>query len=428
VGSLDFKASGLLDPTVATLMRRLLLSLLAALWLPNMAQAQLPPQSSADAAARLWCQTFEQSSSWQRAATALYGRVPQLEDGSSLRLSDSFHTYHGHVRDCADNLKRLGAACERYSAHHQGAYPDRLEQLVPTYLAELPRCPAASRDTYSSSFQTGPQAEMNQEGQEDFYYICCQGDHHLGDALEPNSPGYSSLMGLLGLEGLERPATLEAPRAARTCQLLSIEMGADGRQAVARLQETVAADLDRDASSFHSSLLLRKTREGWVALHPLLSPEQHAYLDSLRQEQALQFLNLERPLFTPRPLSPAQALYTAVLLEQDPAYRILAGIPDLYQEAYRAGYRLDALGRRVHEFYQNTGRWPRQPGDLFGDQQLADDPPLRSLRFEPIEGGRAIDLIMPGPGFPSFGIPADYPLLRLTTSGEARVIYRPESR
>lgn len=53
---------------------------------------------------------------------------------------------------CSDNLQLLLSSLSKYSKDHQSRFPDKLEDLVPRYLSELPRCPlgGAGYTRYSS--------------------------------------------------------------------------------------------------------------------------------------------------------------------------------------------------------------------------------------------------------------------------------------
>ncbi|MBX3169909.1 MAG: hypothetical protein KF760_21070 [Candidatus Eremiobacteraeota bacterium] len=42
---------------------------------------------------------------------------------------------------CSDNLQLLLSSLTRYGKDHQNRFPDKLEELVPRYLSELPKCP-----------------------------------------------------------------------------------------------------------------------------------------------------------------------------------------------------------------------------------------------------------------------------------------------
>jgi len=63
------------------------------------------------------------------------------------------HTHEKDVAQCVNNLEIIGDSLKTYERDH-GAYPKRLQQLVPEYLSELPSCPQAGRETYSEGFET----------------------------------------------------------------------------------------------------------------------------------------------------------------------------------------------------------------------------------------------------------------------------------
>lgn len=62
----------------------------------------------------------------------------------------------GDESACKRNLKVVGQALEVYRREHQGLYPDRLSQLKPDYLLQLPNCPDGGGDSYSSGYQVTP--------------------------------------------------------------------------------------------------------------------------------------------------------------------------------------------------------------------------------------------------------------------------------
>ena len=87
---------------------------------------------------------------------------------------------------CLAELGSVATALEMYSTEHGGHYPQALDALVPGYLPTLPYCPSAGIDTYSVGYQVGPEAPFNEGRCQDFYYLCCTGNHH-PDAI-PNTP------------------------------------------------------------------------------------------------------------------------------------------------------------------------------------------------------------------------------------------------
>lgn len=62
----------------------------------------------------------------------------------------------GDGSGCQRNLKVVTRALESYGKEHQGRFPDRLEDLKPDYLRELPDCPDSGHDSYSQGYQVSP--------------------------------------------------------------------------------------------------------------------------------------------------------------------------------------------------------------------------------------------------------------------------------
>lgn len=58
-------------------------------------------------------------------------------------------------RACRDNLELLMRSARKYAKDHQGRMPESLQQLVPKYLASLPRCPLSTSDSYSHYTRLG---------------------------------------------------------------------------------------------------------------------------------------------------------------------------------------------------------------------------------------------------------------------------------
>ncbi|MBT9586406.1 hypothetical protein IV102_23890 [bacterium] len=48
----------------------------------------------------------------------------------------------GDEQKCSDNLQLLLRSLAKYGKDHQNHYPDKLQDLVPRYLSQLPACPA----------------------------------------------------------------------------------------------------------------------------------------------------------------------------------------------------------------------------------------------------------------------------------------------
>lgn len=55
---------------------------------------------------------------------------------------------HRLLAECEQNQRNVTIALEMYSTDYAGRFPAELERLVPNYLATLPTCPTAERDTY----------------------------------------------------------------------------------------------------------------------------------------------------------------------------------------------------------------------------------------------------------------------------------------
>lgn len=104
----------------------------------------------------------------------------------------------GQCTACKSNLKNIGTALEMYSTDYEGRYPPSMDCLtrkvgnMGPYLTRIPMCPAAQRDTYSSSYQVSSAPDM--------YTFWCQGENHRAVRLPANYPAYSAMEGLM-----ERP-------------------------------------------------------------------------------------------------------------------------------------------------------------------------------------------------------------------------------
>ena len=99
----------------------------------------------------------------------------------------------GPLTACKSNLKNMATALEMYAYDFRGEYPERLDQLVPTYMKTLPTCPEAGEVTYTyRCVGRGKRANFSME---------CSGSHHAkqysafeGSPL--NYPRYHSARGL----------------------------------------------------------------------------------------------------------------------------------------------------------------------------------------------------------------------------------------
>ena len=100
----------------------------------------------------------------------------------------------GQLTACKSNLKNIGTAMEMYSTDWSGKYPESMDLLTPNYLKTIPDCPAAGKNTYSSTLKTGPGAPGNESGFQDYYYFYCEGHNH--DETAANYPTYDGIKGL----------------------------------------------------------------------------------------------------------------------------------------------------------------------------------------------------------------------------------------
>lgn len=100
----------------------------------------------------------------------------------------------GIFTNCKENLKRIAAALDHYATDHAGRYPDKLEQLVPEYLENLPTCAASGGRAYYADF--GPNAKFNSEGYEDYFYLSCVGGLHEKSGIVGDFPAFDSVIGL----------------------------------------------------------------------------------------------------------------------------------------------------------------------------------------------------------------------------------------
>lgn len=88
---------------------------------------------------------------------------------------------------CKSNLKNLGTASEMYSTDFSGAYPEKMSQLTPEYLRQIPICPSDGASPY-----TYRRAKIDGY---DSYEFVCGGDHS-----EAGTPkGYPRYNGQTGI-------------------------------------------------------------------------------------------------------------------------------------------------------------------------------------------------------------------------------------
>ena len=101
------------------------------------------------------------------------------------------------VDACGDNLMSIASAATFYTYDHDGAYPKKVADMVPDYLAEVPKCPLAGKDTYSESYSV--------VGENQGTRVYCQGHNH--PELEVDRPLYDTTSD----EGIETGPVAELP-------------------------------------------------------------------------------------------------------------------------------------------------------------------------------------------------------------------------
>lgn len=92
---------------------------------------------------------------------------------------------------CKGNLKNIATALELWATDNDGAYPENLQQLVPTYLRSVPQCPTTQRNTYT--YQVTGHDKLDRPNS---YEVFCEGEWHIHITRAPNYPRYTSQEGL----------------------------------------------------------------------------------------------------------------------------------------------------------------------------------------------------------------------------------------
>lgn len=90
------------------------------------------------------------------------------------------------IEQCKDNLGMIFSALEVYAATHDGKYPRALGELCPSYLGQIPHCPAEDSDTYSASYVVGMLGGKGIISTRQVFTIYCTGQRHPGSPL--NNP------------------------------------------------------------------------------------------------------------------------------------------------------------------------------------------------------------------------------------------------
>jgi hypothetical protein len=94
---------------------------------------------------------------------------------------------------CRKHVRDLGGAIEAYASTHDGRLPRHLDDLEPTFIAHLPTCPRAGKDTYSGSYQANTATGV--------FTLCCSGaNHSLRGTRYTNLPRYGNDCGVVPAE------------------------------------------------------------------------------------------------------------------------------------------------------------------------------------------------------------------------------------
>lgn len=103
---------------------------------------------------RRWAHSLDQglqNFAWHR-PTLRSGLVTAVVALCLLGKVLSPHLFRGRSQGsevaCQRNLRLLRSALEHYAQEHGGLYPDRLPQLMPEYLKEIPLCPENGHEEY----------------------------------------------------------------------------------------------------------------------------------------------------------------------------------------------------------------------------------------------------------------------------------------
>ena len=95
---------------------------------------------------------------------------------------------------CGAYLRDISFALEMYSTDHDNRYPRNLNELVPKYLDQLPKCREAGYTSYR--YEQG----FNTPGNgiyKNYYNLECTGSNHKLIDYAPNYPRYDGLGGLM---------------------------------------------------------------------------------------------------------------------------------------------------------------------------------------------------------------------------------------
>jgi hypothetical protein len=95
------------------------------------------------------------------------------------------------LKICKDNLRIISGHINTFRID-MSRYPSNLKEFYPNNFREMPLCPAAKRDTYSSSYKLDQSKES--------YVLYCSGHNHKDCGLKENFPQFYS-----GYDIVEKP-------------------------------------------------------------------------------------------------------------------------------------------------------------------------------------------------------------------------------
>lgn len=129
--------------------------------------------------------------------------------GAALAQPEAFlkARAQGQFTACKSNTKNLATALEMYASDNGGQYPVSLSKLVSSnpasaYLRMIPTCPAAGKDTYSSTYKM-KNARRDKAGRivdpksTDTFSFHCAGPNHKAADAPADRPAYDTNQGLI---------------------------------------------------------------------------------------------------------------------------------------------------------------------------------------------------------------------------------------
>jgi hypothetical protein len=115
-----------------------------------------------------------------------YYNSPTVHKFQGKRKIKDIDTDMGKYKACMSHCRSIAKAINKYAEDHNGEYPDKLDQLIPKYLKQIPTCPTVNKDTYSNSYEY-----IKFKGNKWFIFYC-EGDNHSAMNLAPNYPRYTA--------------------------------------------------------------------------------------------------------------------------------------------------------------------------------------------------------------------------------------------